>query len=118
MFKKIALALATVAALTGAVCAEPMVGKKMAAGSNGQPFCLEVENLKEFMIAAMTEDRDNLGAILKEGSCTMLKRGTSLAILEDLGDEDDELHSIKVRAISPKGSVVGYSLSVGMISRK
>ena len=50
--------------------------------------------------------------------CGTLKKGTAIAVLEDLGDEDEELHAVKVRAIGKKTSVVGYTLSVGMEDRK
>ena len=110
MKKLLAPLLATTVLLTGAANAAPMVGKKLAAGSTGQPFCLEVEDLKEFLIAALMEDKVSLGASVKEGRCTMLKRGTPVSVLEDLGDEDEELHTVKVRAIGPKGSLVGYTL--------
>jgi hypothetical protein len=48
----------------------------------------------------------------------MLKKGTAFAVLEDVNNEDEELHVIKVRAIGPKGSSVGYTMSVGLIERK
>lgn|SRR6185436_13445775 len=117
--KKLLTSVALVASLlAGSAHAEPMVGKKLAAGPSGQPFCLELDGLKEFMIAAMTDDTVAVGAILKEGTCTMIKKGIPLSVLEDLGDEDDELHGVKIRAMGPKGSVIGYSLSVGMVDRK
>ena len=118
MKKLLATVLAATVLFTGVASAEPMVGKKLAAGSNGQPFCLEVEDLKEFLTAALMEDKASLGSSMKEGRCTMLKRGTPISVLEDLGDEDEELHGVKVRAIGPKGSLVGYSLSVGMVPRR
>ena len=110
---------AAVLALMTAAHAEPMVGKKLAAGSDGQPICVsDMDDLKEFMMAALTNDKAQLGAILKEGKCTMLKRGTAIAVLEDFGDTENEMHAIKIRAMANGKSVVGYSLSIGMDPRK
>jgi hypothetical protein len=99
--------------------AEPLVGKKLAAGPDGQPFCFEMSDLKEFMVAALTNDTVWTKTMIKEEKCATLKKGTAFAVLEDVNNQDEELHVIKVRAIGrPKGSVVGYTMNVGLVERK
>ena len=39
-------------------------------------------------------------------------------MLEDVNNEDEEMHVIKIRALGPKGSAVVYTLSVGLVERK
>jgi hypothetical protein len=120
MFKKIALATVAASLLLGsAVNAAPMIGQKLSVtNSYGQPFCLDTDDLKEFLIAAMTKDNEAVGAILKDGRCTMLKKGTAISVLEDIGEVDEEMHGIKVRAIGKNStSVIGYTLSIGMTKR-
>jgi hypothetical protein len=119
MLKKITFAAAAIIlAFTGTSYAEPMVGQKLkVVETYGQPFCAETDQLKEFLVAALTKDNEALTAILREGNCTMLKKGTMVSVLEDLGDEDEELHGLKVRAMNKKVSAVGYTMSVGMKAR-
>ena len=122
MKKLLATAALLVTVLTGNAHADAdMVGQKLTVSTGGQPFCTELENLKEFMMAALLKDDEQLGAILKEGQCTMLKKGTSIAVLEDMPteDEDGPFHGIKVRAMNKKVSLVGFTLSIGnLVERK
>jgi hypothetical protein len=103
--------------LAAAAHAEPMIGKKLAVPAGGVPFCVEPEGLTEFIFAAMMKDKVQLEAILKEGKCTMLKKGIAIAVLEDLGDKNDELHGLKVRAMGNGVSQIGYTYSVGLVER-
>ena len=72
--KRYLLAISILAAMITGAHAEPMVGKKLAVGPSGQPFCLEVADLKEFVTAALTNDTTWVSAMVKEDKCGMLKK--------------------------------------------
>ena len=105
MFKKIAIVAALITtALTGnAYAADSLVGHKMAAGPEGHPICTEnVDDLREFVMAALL-DKEQLDAILKDGKCGMVKKGTPIAVLDDLTTDDDAAFRVlKIRAMARK----------------
>jgi hypothetical protein len=118
--RKFFVATAASLLLLSSAAAEPMFGKKLMVGPDGSPFCTELENLREYIVAAMTNDVHGIKALHKDKLCFMLKHGIPISVLEDLGDTDSDLHGLKVRAIIPttSTSLVGYTLTVGMRERK
>ena len=112
-------ALAALSLLSPASAGEVTVGMKMAAGSGGQPFCTEKEGLKELVLAVVLKDNAQLNAVIRDGTCTMLRRGTAIAILEDgISDDDAPVKVLRVRAMNGKVSAIGYTFDVGMVERK
>ena len=58
---------------TKAAGIKDLAGEKMAAGPGGQPFCMELGDLREFLTAAMTDDAVWIKTLMKEDKCAMLK---------------------------------------------
>jgi hypothetical protein len=78
----------------------------------GQPFCLQMDQLQEYLIAAVKHDE----RWMKELDCYAIVGGAKVTIIEEYPSESDIGHVVKVRIFSPKsqGSVVGYTLSLGI----
>lgn len=80
--------------------------------SPGQPFCLEMDQLQEYLIAAIQKD----ARWMKELKCSGIVGGAKVTIIEEYPSESEIGHVVKVRIFSPngQGSVVGYTLSLGI----
>jgi hypothetical protein len=99
--------------------AESLIAQKLKTGSEGQPLCANIDKLKEYMLAALVNDAVALRAIHKEGDCSMVKAGVAVSVLEEFTANSDTLYPVKIRVMNQKGgSVVGYSMNVGLIERK
>ena len=80
--------------------------------SAGQPFCTKVEELQEFLLAAMQHDQRWLQSL---HSCLPAPAGTKVAIIEHLPSDSEIGHVVRVRIITKSGaSAVGYTLNLGL----
>jgi hypothetical protein len=84
--------------------------------SPGQPFCFQIDQLKEYLLAGVNNDQ----RWMKELDCYPIVGGAKVTIIEEYPSDSDIAHVVKVRIFSPsgKGSVVGYTLSLGIGSNK
>ena len=49
----------------------------------------------------------------------MVKAGVAVSVLEEFTANSDELYPVKIRVMNQKGgSVIGYSMNVGLSERK
>jgi hypothetical protein len=118
MRKLITAAIAVAAMITGPQ-AESLIGQKLKTSSEGQPLYANIDRLKEYMLAALANDTVALRAIHKEGDCSMVKADVAVSVLEEFTANSDELYPVKIRVMNQKGgSVIGYSMNVGLSERK
>jgi len=80
--------------------------------SPGQPFCTEMAQLQEYLLAMVQRDQ----RWMRELDCHGIVGGAKVTIIEEYPSGSDIGHVVKVRIFSPKGqgSVVGYTLSLGI----
>ncbi len=107
-------ALSTMIAAGPAVADDPLIGKNLVTPSTGQPFCTEQSELQEFMLAMLQKDIAWMKALQ---SCRIIKAGLKVAVIEDLPSDSDIGHVVKIRAFGSGGSLVGYTLSIGLTAK-
>jgi hypothetical protein len=101
-------ALATVA--TPVFADDAMLGKPWVTSESGAPFCTDVGQLREYMMAGLQNDEKWMGSL---ESCAFVKGGLKVAIIEDLPGSDLG-HVVRARLFGSGGSTVGYTLSLGL----
>jgi hypothetical protein len=81
--------------------------------SPGQPLCDTPEHLQEWILAAVQHDDRWIKELSR--SCTSAAGGSKIVIIEDLPSDSDIGHVVKVRVFGKtSGSVVGYTVSIGL----
>lgn len=80
--------------------------------SPGQPFCLQMDQLQEYLLAMIKKDE----RWMNELDCYPIVGGAKVVIIEDYPSDTPVMHIVKVRLFSPQGqgSVVGYTLNIGI----
>ena len=101
--------------VSAAVADDALLGKDLKTPPTGQPFCTDRDELKEFMIAGLKGDTEWAGQLQ---SCAMIAGGKKIAVLEDYPSDTELGHVVKVRAFGTSGSLVGYTISLGLVPRK
>lgn len=102
-------------AASGAFAAstESFVGKSLKTPPSGQPFCAERERLREYLMAMLSGDKK--WAMQVDG-CAMISPGLKVVVLdEEAAEADAPFRVLQVRAFGTKGSMVGYTISVGLV---
>lgn len=78
--------------------------------TEGQPLCSDMDELREFILAALKKDREWMTHLK---TCRILKAGLRLVVIEEFeGAADSIMHVVKVRAIGGTSSLVGYTLKI------
>lgn len=90
---------------------KPLIGKTMKPPGTGQPLCTTQSALQEFMIAAVTANKDWLNQLK---GCVMVPPSATIFIIDDLPSESEIGHFVKVRAVLKGRSVVGFTVSLGL----
>lgn len=89
----------------------PLIGKIFNVGPSGQPFCDSVDDLQEYMVAALSGNSSWVG---KVKHCVLLGPGPKMFVIDDLPSDSAIGHVVKVRVIFKGQSAVGYTLSLGL----
>lgn len=98
-------------AISTAVSADDsLAGKNLVTPPTGQPFCEDRDELQEYILAALKNDTTWLKSLK---SCATVKAGLKVAVIEEY-EGSDLGHVVKVRVFGGRGSMVGYTLSLGL----
>lgn len=93
--------------------ASVIAGSASAADFNtqpGQPLCASLDDLQTYMRAALLNDSD------AKWDCQLLEPGLRLKV-EEVVNKTVVGELVKARVFTAKGSVVGYTMNVGLTSR-